>query len=142
VNYFIWHRCSIHLYVFVYRVINLFFLLVERMNYHTITFIFFYFSMVEDLSTWRYIDEEMEELITDRLPLDTAIVIKIIMQSQHIESMTITKNIVLFVKWLWYEVDFTVGELTFIPKWCPEMQRICFIEHPNGSPEIYIKDAH
>ena len=90
----------------------------------------------------RYIDEEMEELITDRLPLDTAIVIKIIMQSQHIESMTITKNIVLFVKWLWYEVDFTVGELTFIPKWCPEMQRICFIEHPNGSPEIYIKDAH
>jgi len=98
--------------------------------------------MVEDLSTWRYIDEDMEELITDRLPWDTDIVIKIIMQSQHIESMTITKNIVLFVKWLWYEVDFTVGEVAFLPKWCPEMQRICFIDDTNGSPEIYIKDAH
>jgi len=98
--------------------------------------------MAEDLSTWRYIDDEMDELITSRLPIDTSVVIKIVMQSQNIESMTITKNIVLFIKELWYEVDFSVGELPFVPKWCPEMQRICFIDHVKGSPEIYIKDAH
>lgn len=52
----------------------------------------------EDLPNARFLDEELQEFIQDRLPEDTTKEIKIKMQSQAIESMIIAKNIVLFVK--------------------------------------------
>lgn len=52
----------------------------------------------EDLPNARFLDEEMQEFIQDRLPANTNTEIKIKMESQAIESMIIAKNIVLFIK--------------------------------------------
>ena len=95
----------------------------------------------EDLPNARFLDEEMQDFIQDRLPADTDTEIKIKMQSQAIESMIIAKNIVLFVKELGYPIAFEVGESKFVPPGSPEMNKIQLVQHADGF-EIYIKDVH
>ncbi len=95
----------------------------------------------EDLPNARFLDEELQEFIQDWLPEDTSKEIKIKMQSQAIESMIITKNIVMFVKWLGYPINFEVGESNFVPAGSPEMNKIQLIQHAHDF-EVYIKDIH
>lgn len=95
----------------------------------------------EDLPNARFLDEELQEFIQDRLPEDTSKEIKIKMQSQAIESMIIAKNIVIFVKWLGYPINFEVGESNFVPAGSPEMNKIQLVKHAHDF-EIYIKDVH
>lgn len=94
---------------------------------------------MEHYATSRILDEELESFIADRLPGDTATVVKIKIQSKADESMIIAQQIVLFVKWLGYEVSFDIGESLFVPAGAPEMEKVQLIDR-SGSPEIYIKN--
>ena len=93
----------------------------------------------EHPSTSRVLDEVLEEFIGDWLPSDIATPIKIKMESKATESMIITQQIVVFVKWRGHDIVFEVGESLFAPAWTPEMQKIKLIHHANN-PEIYIRD--
>jgi DNA integrity scanning protein DisA with diadenylate cyclase activity len=95
----------------------------------------------QELTSARSLDEEMEEFIGDWLPSDTNTEIKVRIESKAVESMTIAKNIVLFIKWLGYDITFEVGEALFVPTWSAEMNKIQLIHHANNC-EIYIKDIH
>ena len=52
----------------------------------------------QELTSARSLDEEMEEFIGDWLPSDTSTEIKVRIESKAVESMTIAKNIILFIK--------------------------------------------